>query len=75
MEIPRGLHITFVEGPNAVGRSRVYVDPDKIYEILRAAKSPQEDHHAVSLALQSRRPGSVELKLSPEQYDKLCRRK
>jgi hypothetical protein len=73
MEMPRGLHLTFVEGPNAVSRPRLYVDPDKIYEILRAAKAPQEDHHAVALALHTRRPGAVELNLTQQQYDKLTR--
>jgi len=42
-------------------------------DILRAARDPQEDHHSVALALQSRRPGAVELNLTQEQYNKLKR--
>jgi hypothetical protein len=72
-EMPMGLSICFLEGNRKIGHSRRYKDTDRIYDILRAAKAPQEDHHSVALALQSRRPGAVELNLTQQQYDKLTR--
>jgi hypothetical protein len=71
-EMPMGLSVTFMEGNKEVGRSRQYRDTDRIYDILLAAKAPQEDHHSVALALQSHRPGAVELNLTQE-HDKLVR--
>ena len=66
-----GLSVCFVEGTQQVGKQRMYKDPDRVYEILRAAKAPQEDHHSVQEALRNRRPGSIELNLTQQQYDKL----
>ena len=72
-DLPLGLNICFVDGMAQVGKQRTYSDPDKVYDILRAAKASLEDHQAVSHALQQRRPGSVELSLTQQQYDKLRR--
>jgi hypothetical protein len=72
-EMPMGLTICFLESNRKIGPSPRYKDTDRIYDILRAAKAPQEDHHSVALALQSRRPGAVELNLTQQQYDKLKR--
>jgi hypothetical protein len=70
-EWPAGLSVCFVEGTQQVGKQQMYKDPDKVFDILRAAHAQQEDHQAVQEALRSRRPGSVELNLTEEQYGKL----
>jgi hypothetical protein len=72
-EMPTGLNVCFCEGSKQVGKQFHYHDPDRIYDLLRAAHAPQEDHHAVAEALRQRRPGSLDLKLTDEQYAKLKR--
>jgi hypothetical protein len=72
-EMPTGLTVTFIESGRKIGRARHYADPDRIYDILRAAKAPSEDIQTVEFALVNRRPGAVALRLSQEQYDKLKR--
>jgi hypothetical protein len=72
-EWPMGLSVCFMEGQIQVGKRWSYSDTDRIYEILRAVHAPQEDHHAVAEALKQRRPGSVDLRLTEEQYEKLKR--
>jgi hypothetical protein len=64
---------TFVEGTQQVGKQGTYKDPDRVYDILKAARAPQEDFQAVEYALEERRPGSVELKLTEDQHRKLTR--
>ena len=56
-----------------IGKRINYADPTKIYDLLRAAKCPVKDHQIVKLAVRERRPGSVELRLTEEQYQKLKR--
>jgi hypothetical protein len=70
-ELPMGLSVCFVEGNQQVGKQLMYTDPNKVFEILRAAHAQQEDYQTVEEALRTRRPGSVELNLTQEQYDKL----
>jgi NMD protein affecting ribosome stability and mRNA decay len=70
-EWPSGLSVCFVEGTQQVGKQRMYKDPDRVFDILRAAHAQQEDHQAVQEAPRSCRPGSVELNLTQEQYDRL----
>ena len=72
-EWPTGLSVCFVEGVEQVGKQQMYRDPDRVYDILKAARAPQEDFQAVQYALKERRPGSVEPKLTEEQYRKLKR--
>ena len=68
-----GLSVCFYEGTTKVGKRHRYTDPERIYDILRAAHCQQEDHHTVALALQERRPGSLDLHLTEAQYNKLNR--
>jgi hypothetical protein len=49
----------------------MYRDPDRIYELLRAAHAPLEDHQMVEMCLRERRPGGVDLRLTEAQYQKL----
>lgn len=72
-EWPSGLKICFCEGSSQLGKRLHYNDPDRIYEILKAAHCQQEDHHMVALTLKERRPGSLDLHLTEEQYNKLKR--
>jgi hypothetical protein len=72
-ELPMGLSLCFCEGQKQIGKHWRYPDPDRIYEILRAAKAPQEDHHAVAEALRHRQPGAIDLHLTEKQYEKLKR--
>jgi hypothetical protein len=72
-EWPTGLKVCFCEGSRQVGKHLHYNDPDRIYDILRAAHCPQEDHHMVALVLKERRPGSLDIRLTEEQYNKLKR--
>ena len=55
-ELPMGITICFCEGSKQVGKQRRYTDPDRIYDILRAAHCQQEDHHAVAEALRHAEP-------------------
>jgi hypothetical protein len=50
------------------GRLLNFTDDRKIFELLQGAHAPIEDHQIVDLALQQRRPGMVELRLTEEQY-------
>jgi hypothetical protein len=70
-ETPMGLDVCFCEGNVRVGERLHYLDPNRIYDLLRAAHCQQEDHHAVAEALKQRRPGSIDLRLTEEQYKKL----
>jgi hypothetical protein len=70
-DTPAGLDVCFCENSEQIGRRRLYKDPDKLFEILKAAHAIQEDHHSVAEALKTRRMGSVGLTLSEEQYRKL----
>jgi hypothetical protein len=74
-EMPMGLTVTFVEGTQKLGRVRQYADPDRIYDIIRAARAQSEDIQAVEFALLSRRPGAIQLNLTNDQYEKLKRGK
>ena len=72
-EMPTGYYVTFSEFDSAtkLGRLRKYGDQSRVFDILRAAHAPLEDHQALEYALNSRRPGSVVLNLSAEQYQRL----
>jgi hypothetical protein len=72
-ELPMGRDVCFCEGNQQIGKRLKFSDPDRIYDLLRAAKCPVEDHQIVEEALRQRRPGSVNLHLSEEQYQKLKR--
>jgi hypothetical protein len=63
--------VTFCQGARQVGRSFRYTDSQKILDILREARCPIEDHNLVERSLVERRPGSVQLKLSDAQHQKL----
>jgi hypothetical protein len=70
-EWPSGLSVCFVDGTQQVGKQRMYKDHDEVFDILRPAQAQQEDHQAGEWALRGRRPGSVELNLTQQQYEKL----
>jgi hypothetical protein len=53
-----------MDGPRQIGKNITYRDPDRIYDLLRAANAQREDHQAVEYALHTRRPDSVELSLT-----------
>ena len=72
-ESPLCVDICFIENNQQVGKRLQYKDPTKIFDLLKAAHCLSEDHQAVELALRERRPGSVELRLTEEQYQKLKR--
>jgi hypothetical protein len=72
-QMPLGLDVCFCEGNQQIGKRLRYADPDRIYDLLRAANCQIEDHQIVEHALRQRRPGSVNLHLSEEQYNKLKR--
>ena len=74
-EMPTGLTVSFIEGSQTLGQVRQYADPDRIYDILRAARAPSEDIQAAEFALLSIRPGAIQLNLISEQYEKLKRTK
>jgi len=62
------LRVTFIEGNRGPGRILNFTDGRKIFELLQRAHAPIEDHQIVDMALQQRRPGMVELRLTEEQY-------
>jgi hypothetical protein len=64
----------FCEGNRRIGERLRDLDPNRIYDLLKAAHCPQEDHHIVAEALKQRRPGSIDLRLTEEQYNKLKER-
>lgn len=72
-EMPMGLDICFIENNQQIGKRLNYTDPTRIYDLLRAANCSIEDHQIVELAFRERRSGSVELRLTEEQYQKLKR--
>lgn len=71
IEIQWRYHVTFMEGSRQVGKALHFNTDDKIYEILRRAHAPVEDHNMLERCLVARTPGSIELRLSDEQYFKL----
>jgi len=56
-----------------VGRHYEYTHSDRLYDILRAAPAPVEDHHALEYGLATRAVACVILNLSADQYAKLKR--
>jgi hypothetical protein len=74
-EMPLGLDLCFCEGNQQIGKRLKFSDPDRIYDLLKAAHCPIEDHQVVQQALRQRRPGSVNLHLSEDQCQKLKRGK
>jgi hypothetical protein len=70
-EMMTALHVCFMEGNDLVAKHHRYGDPDKIYDLLKAAHAPLEDHHAVAEALRQGRSKSVILPLSQAQYKQL----
>lgn len=72
-EFPACFYVTFTEAKNAtqLGPQRKYRDSSRLFDILRAARAPVEDHQLVECALLSRRPGSVILNLTRQQYRRL----
>jgi hypothetical protein len=63
--------VTFCQGNRQVGRRFRYTDGQRILEILREAHCPIEDHNLVENCLVERRPGSVQLKLTDAQHQRL----
>ena len=74
-EMPMGLDVCFIENSQQLGKRLHYADPTRIYDLLRAAHCPVENHQIVELAIRERRPGSVDLSLTEQQYQKLKRSK
>jgi hypothetical protein len=70
-EVTFEYSVCFCEGPRAIGKHHRYKSSDKIFEILRAANASPADHHNVTEMIRQRRPGSVELHLSEEPYNRL----
>lgn len=64
-------HLTFMEGSRSLGRVLNFSDERKIFDLMRRAHATLEDHNIVEMALLSRRPGRVELRLTEEQYTTL----
>jgi hypothetical protein len=74
-ETPMELDICFIENNQQIGKRLKYSDPSRIYDLLRAANCPIEDHQIGEHSFSERRPGSVELHLTEQQYQKLRRSK
>lgn len=64
-------HVTFCQGTRQLGRPFRYADGERIREIMREAHCPIEDHNLVENCLVERRPGSVQLRLTDSQHQKL----
>jgi hypothetical protein len=71
IEMQGVYHVTFCQGNRQVGRKFRFTDGQKILEILKEAHCPIEDHNLVERSLVERRPGSVQLKLTDAQHQKL----
>lgn len=56
-----GYHACFTEEgrQTPVGRSRLYREESKLFDILKAAHAPLDARQAVGMAFGSRRPGRV----------------
>ena len=67
-------HVTFCQGNRQVGRKFRYTDGQRILDILKETHCPIEDHNLVERSLVERRPGSVQLKLTDAQHQKLVGR-
>jgi hypothetical protein len=73
LEMMQSYHITFMENGRQVGRKLVFQDTEKLFEILRRCHAQIEDHQIVEYALAQGRPGSVNLRLDDDQYQKLVK--
>jgi hypothetical protein len=65
------ITVTFIESGKKVGRQYRYTVDRRLFDILRTCACPIEDHNLVERCLVERRPGSVQLKLTDAQHQKL----
>jgi len=69
-------HVVFTmpSGQNAIGRSYSYNSPEEVFDVLRRAHANLETINIVEHALSERRPCSVTLQLTHEQFGRLNRK-
>ena len=74
IEMQGVYRVTFCQANRQVGRQFRYTDGQRILDIVREARCPVEDHNLAERCLVERRPGSVQLRLTDEQHQKLVGR-
>jgi hypothetical protein len=57
------FHVTFMEGNRALGNLN-FNSEEPIFEMMRRAHNPVEDHQIVENTIRERRPGVVELRIA-----------
>jgi hypothetical protein len=67
------FHVTFMEG-NRVWGNLSFNSEEPIFEMMRRAHNPVEDHQIVENTIRERCPGVVELRLDDEQFASLVKR-
>jgi hypothetical protein len=67
--------VCFLEGNTLIGAHWEFANSEKIIAILETANCRHRDIQAVRQTLKERRPGSIDIELTDEQFNTLKRRR
>jgi hypothetical protein len=67
--------VCFLQGNTLIGTHWEFSDAEKVIALMESANCRFRDIQLVRQTLKERRPGSIEIELSQEQFDRLRSRK
>jgi hypothetical protein len=67
--------VCFLQGQTLIGSHWEFPDAEKIIALMESANCRFRDIQAVRQTLKERRPGSIDIELSQEQFDRLRSRR
>jgi hypothetical protein len=74
-EVMMRYDVCFLLDSKLVGTHWEFLEPEKIIAILEAANSSDRDIQEVRARLKERRPGSIDVTLTQQQFDRLRTRR
>ncbi|MBB5331782.1 hypothetical protein [Tunturiibacter gelidoferens] len=67
--------VCFLQGNTLIGTHWKFTDPEMIISLMESANCRFRDIQLVRQQLKERKPGSIDIELSQEQFDRLRSRK
>jgi hypothetical protein len=67
--------VCFLQGSTLIGTHWEFTDPEKVIGLMESANCRYRDIQLVRKTLKERRPGSIDIELSQEQFDRLRSRR
>jgi hypothetical protein len=67
--------VCFLQDNTLIGSHWEFADADKVVNLMESANCRFRDIQSVRQTLKERRPGSIDIELSQEQFDKLRSRR